>query len=166
MVQGVNTRTLVIGNSGSGKTTLSHHLSAMRGCPALSLDDVYWLDMPKLQKRGAQDARDMTAAFADTPTWVIEGVFGWLIEVALPRATHLVWLDLPWNACRTHLLARGPGAVSDAEFDGLLIWAEAYWTRTSSSSHSAHAEIFERFAGRRIRLCEPVRLPTIALTGS
>jgi hypothetical protein len=27
--------------------------------------------------------------------WIIEGVYGWLAELALPRATSLIWLDLP-----------------------------------------------------------------------
>jgi hypothetical protein len=105
-----------------------------------------------LKKRGAVDARTMTATFASQPSWVIEGVFGWLIDVALPRATHLIWLDLPWTACRANLLARGRGPVSDTEFESLLAWAEAYWTRTSSSSHAAHAEVFERFERDKIAL--------------
>jgi adenylate kinase family enzyme len=152
MVHGVNARTLVIGNSGSGKTTLSRRLAADTSCPVLALDDVYWLDMPGLKKRGAVDARTMTTTFAAQPGWVIEGVFGWLIDVTVPRATHLIWLDLPWSACRANLLARGPGPVSDAEFESLLIWAEAYWSRTSSSSHAAHADVFDRFKRDKIAL--------------
>ena len=29
-----------------------------------------------------------------------EGVYGWLAEVAVPRATALIWLDIPWDVCR------------------------------------------------------------------
>ena len=38
---------------------------------------------------------------------MIEGVFGELAQVALSRATVLVWLDLSWGECRRGLLQRG-----------------------------------------------------------
>jgi len=39
----------------------------------------------------------MTLEVSTQPLWIIEGVYGWLAEVALPRATALIWLDLPWS---------------------------------------------------------------------
>lgn len=52
-------------------------------------------------------ARQKVADLAATQHWVIEGVYGWLAEVAVPRATALMWLDVSWDVCREGLLARG-----------------------------------------------------------
>jgi hypothetical protein len=90
---------------------------------------------------------------ATQPGWVIEGVYGWLAEVAIPRATAMIWLDVPWNVCREGLLARGVRrGGTEAEFAELMVWAEAYWERQSSSSFQGHLRLFESFAGARLRL--------------
>ena len=94
----------------------------------------------------------MAAEIADQPRWVIEGVYGWLIDVVSPRATTLIWLDLPWSDCRAGLIARGPMGVSDTEFDDLLTWAQAYFNRQTPSSHAGHAKIFADFTGEKIVL--------------
>ena len=46
--------------------------------------------------------------FTDNSGWIVEGVFENLLEIALARATELVWLNLSWEACREGLLRRGP----------------------------------------------------------
>jgi adenylate kinase family enzyme len=149
----ISHRTLIIGNAGSGKSTLAEHVAARRVCPHIRLDDVYWIDQALLRKRGAADARQLLQALAVEPNWVIEGVFGWLADVAAPRATTLIWLDLPWIECQAGLLERGPLAgQSEAEFADLLAWSQQYWTRESSSSYVAHRALFDAFG------CETVAL--------
>jgi adenylate kinase family enzyme len=145
-------RTLIIGNSGSGKSTLADQISSASRCPHVRLDDIYWIDPLLLRKRGAVAAQNLLAVTVAQPSWVVEGVFGWLIDRAVPRATRLIWLDPPWEDCRAGLMARGPCGVSDEEFTGLRVWAEAYWTRQSSSSHAAHQRIFDAFAGEKVRI--------------
>ena len=142
-------RTLVIGNSGSGKSWLAARIAARDGVEPVSLDDIYWIDRLALKKRGAADAIAMAAVAAEGERWVIEGVYGWLIDAVTPRATALIWLDLPWADCKAGLLARGASGVSPAEFDNLLAWAEQYWTRQSPSSHAGHAKIFDAFKGEK-----------------
>jgi hypothetical protein len=44
-------------------------------------------------------AVDMVRTRAADDAWVIEGVFGWLANGALPRATALIWLDVPVEEC-------------------------------------------------------------------
>jgi hypothetical protein len=95
----------------------------------------------------------MTQAEAAGPRWIIEGVYGWLAEVALPRATSLIWLDLPWEDCRAGLLQRGPWpGVDEAGFAEFLSWAEAYTSRRTSTSRAGHGRFFEAFAGPKTRL--------------
>ncbi|HUK58951.1 MAG TPA: hypothetical protein VLV50_06940 [Stellaceae bacterium] len=92
--------------------------------------------------------RDAAAA----PRWIIEGIYDWLAEAALPRATALLWLDLPWQLCCEGLTARGPRHDATAE-DGadLLKWAEAYWKRQTSSSFAGRLRLFENFRGTDLR---------------
>ena len=146
-------RTLIIGNSGSGKSTLAQQLATLAQTPAIDLDLLHWEGDGYGVKRDESAARQLVRAAADQPRWIIEGVFGWLAEVAVPRATTLIWLDVPWNICRAGLLARGPRRGStDQDNADLLKWAEAYWDRTTPSSFTGHLGIFESFPGLKHRL--------------
>ena len=153
MLEPLTKRTVVIGNGGSGKSTLAEAIANLAHIPAVDLDLLHWEEGGYGLKRKEDVARKMVIDISDQPRWIIEGVFGWLAEVALPRATALVWLDYPWSLCRAGLLARGlrRGATShdDAE---LMKWAEAYWTRQTSSSFAGHSKIFNKFSGTKWRL--------------
>lgn len=146
-------RTVIIGNSGSGKSTLAAVIAAFAGGPGISLDDIYWADQAALKKRAQPLAIQMAKHQSLEPTWVIEGVYGWLVDVVTPRATALVWLDLPWADCRAGLEARGrQRGESAAEFTDLLGWAQQYWSRQTPSSHAGHRKIFDPFPGQKITL--------------
>jgi adenylate kinase family enzyme len=147
-------RAVVIGNSGSGKSTLAQRLATLAGVPAIDLDTLRWDGNGYGVKREEAVARALVRDAAAAPRWVIEGVFGWLAQEAMPRATALVWLDLPWSVCRDSLLARGQRrGGTEADFAELLTWAEAYWHRRTSSSAAGHLQLFESFVGakRRVR---------------
>ena len=145
-------RIVIIGNSGSGKSTLARSLESRIGGQHIDLDLVHWLNKVGV-KRDEAEAKAMVAALAEKPRWIIEGVYGWLAEAALPRATSLVWLDLPWSVCREGLASRGPttGATAE-EHSALLAWAEAYWQRRTPSSYEGHLALFDGFAAKKLRL--------------
>ena len=145
-------RILIIGNSGAGKSTLARELAESSAVPTIDLDRVHWLDKVGV-KRDEDQAKAMAAAIAAKPCWIVEGVYGWLAEVVLPRATSLIWLDMPWSVCREGLARRGAwhGATTD-EYAALLAWAEAYWTRPTSSSLGGHLALFTTFDGVKRRL--------------
>ncbi len=144
-------RWVIIGNSGSGKSTLAERLGTALNRPVHDLDLVHW--HPDGRKRDEDEAKARVAGIAATDAWIIEGVYGWLSEVALVRATLLIWLDIPWEACRYGLLARGlrRGMTLDDQRD-LLAWAQDYRTRTTSSSFTGHQRIYDAFAGEKVRL--------------
>ena len=101
-------RTVIIGNSGSGKSTLAGHLAAWLHVPVVDLDALHWVDAGYGQKRDEEITRGLVVDAAAHPRWIMEGVYGWLAEVAMPRATALIWLDL---ACCDHcVVARQYGA--------------------------------------------------------
>jgi adenylate kinase family enzyme len=146
-------RTVVIGNSGSGKSTLAERLAALAGVPAIDLDLLHWEADGYGVKREEAVARQLVREAAAQPRWVIEGVFGWLAQEAMPRATALIWLDLPWSVCRDSLLARGRRrGGTETDFAALLAWAEAYWQRQTPSSFTGHLRLFENFAGAKRRM--------------
>jgi len=145
-------RLVIIGNSGSGKSTLARLFARSLGGECVDLDRIHWLDRVGA-KRDEAEAKAMVAVLAEEPRWIIEGVFGWLAEAAFPRATSLIWLDMPWSVCREGLALRGPwcGATAE-EHSAFLAWAEAYWLRRTSSSYQGHLGLFDGFSGEKVRL--------------
>lgn len=153
LVDALAQRTIIIGNSGSGKSTLAARLASATAVPLIGLDEIYWVDQRLLKKRGQLEAVEMARTLAASSTWVMDGVFGWLVENIAPRATSMIWLDLPWADCKAGLLTRGPvHGADEAEFNDLLAWAHLYWERRTSSSHVAHEKIFVGFGGPKLRL--------------
>jgi hypothetical protein len=67
----------------------------------IDLDLLNWEGNGYGRKRDEDAARRMTLEVSTQPLWIIAGVYGWLAEVALPRATALIWLDFPWSLYRT-----------------------------------------------------------------
>jgi adenylate kinase family enzyme len=147
----LGSRVVIIGNSGSGKSTLAQELAQRMGAPAIDLDHIHWRDSYGI-KRDEDAAKRMVADAAAESEWIIEGVFGWLAEVALPRATSLIWLDMPWTICREGLSARGRRrGATERDHAALLEWAEAYWKRQTPTSFVGHLALFENFAKAKIR---------------
>jgi adenylate kinase family enzyme len=153
MPEALRKRVVVIGNSGSGKSVFAASLAAITGAPIIELDLLHWEGNGYGAKRDEVIATRMVMEAATAPRWIIEGVYGWLAEQALPRATALVWLDVPWAKCREGLLARGQRRGATAtDFAELLEWAETYWERQTPSSFAGHSRLFDAFTGYKARL--------------
>ena len=153
MFEALRQRTLIIGNSGAGKSTLAQKLALATHAPIIDLDLLHWEGDGYGRKRDEGLARQLVRDEAAKPRWIIEGVFGWLAEVALSRATAMLWLDVPWTICREGLLERGlRRGATDKDHVDLLAWAEAYWTRETPSSFAGHARLFASFPGPKRRL--------------
>jgi adenylate kinase family enzyme len=153
MLEALKLRTLVIGNSGSGKSSLARGLGAQIHAPIFDLDLIHWKDDGFGAKQDEDVARQRVADLAATERWIIEGVYGWLAEVAAPRATSLIWLDIPWGVCQEGLLLRGQRrGGTEADFAELLKWAEAYWARQTPTSFKGHQRLFEAFSAAKLRI--------------
>lgn len=146
-------RILIIGNGGAGKTWLSQRLEAVLHLPVTHLDDIRW------QPGNYGLARNNAEVIADVQTlsaadrWLMEGVYGWLAKVILPRTTLFIWADLPEAECLANIHQRGnQGGASPASFHELLEWVATYRTRGGSSCYQMHLELFDGFEGCKIRL--------------
>lgn len=97
-------RYVVVGMSGSGKTTVARAIAARLALPHLELDSLRhqagWVELP--------DDRflEEVGAFAAGPAWVVDGNYGVVRPALWPRATTLVWLDLPLGLTLARLLRR------------------------------------------------------------
>ena len=175
MFESLSQRTVIIGNSGAGKSALAESFAALIYVPVIDLDLLNWEGDGYGRKRDEDAARRMTLEVSAQPLWIIEGVYGWLAEVALPRATALIWLDFPWSLCRAGLLARDPRrGATDQDTVELLKWAETYWNWQTSSSFAGHSRMFNNFPSTKFRLenreqttqlLADLRACTIALKG-
>jgi hypothetical protein len=125
-------RILIVGNSGSGKSALADHLAARMGLPAVDLDLLHWENDGYGAKRDEEVAKRLTADAAAAARWIIEGVFGWMARVALPRATALLWLDLPWpQITGTRYIIDGGGDFSSV----MTLSLSFYFLFSSSPAH-------------------------------
>lgn len=147
------TRTLIFGNGGSGKTSLANRLAAILNRPAIHLDDLRWEPRNYGIARNNQLVVDEAIAAAAADVWLMEGVYGWLAKPILPRATTLIWLDLPEAECLANVRARGiQGNGTEAAFNDLLTWIAEYRLRDNSTCFTAHHRLYEAFEGEKARL--------------
>jgi adenylate kinase family enzyme len=154
-------RIVIIGNSGSGKSHLARELGAVTGAKLTHLDALFWVPGGFNQKRPADEVEADIAESLRVGTWIVEGVFGELATRFLPQADLLIWLDLPWQVCRSSLLARGSESAkqlqpeqAEESFKRLIHWASEYWTRTDLRSYSGHSMLFREFGREKIKFAD------------
>ena len=146
-------RVVIIGNSGSGKSYLAQRIAQDFALAVIDLDQIYWMEGSYGTKRDDAAARDLVEKAAVQPAWIIEGVFGALCRIALEKATGLIWLDIPWQECRTGLMERGLRRnMTEADHTELVAWAVAYWTRDNVNSFAGHLRLYNDFGGQKQRL--------------
>jgi adenylate kinase family enzyme len=145
---------LILGNSGFGKSWLSRELGERLKIVPIDLDTVHWESGGFQAARDKHVARAIVHQIASRDIWIMEGVYGWLAQEILSRATALIWLDMPLEECLDNLRRRGPSSGSDEKsFAALLAWSAAYRDRQTSSSSMGHGRIFTAFRGWKKRMC-------------
>ena len=146
---------VVFGNSGSGKTTLSRKLSDKHLLPHLDLDGLAWDPGPK--RRPLRLSAGQIEEFLDRKSgWIIEGCYGDLIDLVLPRATEIIFLNPGTAVCLANCRSR-PWEPSkyrsredqDRNLEMLLEWVREYDRRTDEFSLRRHRALFESYAGEK-----------------
>lgn len=84
---------MVMGSSGTGKSTLARTLGARLGLPVTHLDALFW--QPGWVETPDPEFRAKIAQVAANERWVIDGNYSRHLDLRLPRADAVIWLDLP-----------------------------------------------------------------------
>jgi adenylate kinase family enzyme len=87
-------RVAVVGTSCSGKTTLARTIADANGIIHVELDAIYW--QPNWTPMPIHEFREAVGAEVAGDEWVIDGNYSKVRDIIWPRATHLVWLNLPF----------------------------------------------------------------------
>lgn len=151
-------RIVILGNSGSGKSTLARSLAG-EDTAHLDLDTLAWQPTdPPVRTPLVQADAALRAFTGAHDRWVVEGCYADLVERVLDRATRLVFLDLPVEACQHHARLRPwephkypTPEAQDANLPMLLEWIAAYPEREGPLGRAAHEALFVGFAGDKER---------------
>ncbi|MEK7467388.1 MAG: adenylate kinase [Planctomycetota bacterium] len=146
-------RTVILGNGGSGKSWLSEQLAGLVGAAVTDLDLIHWVPGGYDTRRDPATAVAMVRDLAAGDRWIIEGVYGWLAQEAIPRASALIFLDIPDDQCVANVKSRGLRRGGDeTALADLVQWVSEYRVRRNANSFSAHEQLFETFARLKCRL--------------
>ncbi|MCB0414322.1 MAG: hypothetical protein KDD50_08320 [Bdellovibrionales bacterium] len=152
-------KAIILGNSGSGKSWLGRKLSNIVRCNLIEMDKVFWEPGGFNKKRDSGILREEILKSTSSDSWVCEGVFGRIADLATPNANTIVLLDLSWDDCKKNLINRGPNyedcqSESQAEqaFIELIDWAKDYSIRENHTSRKYHHDIYSVFEGEKILL--------------
>lgn len=97
-------RVVVVGCTGSGKTTVARTLARMLEAPHVELDSLNW--EPNWTAAATDVFRQRTRDALTGDSWVVDGNYSALRDLIWPRASLLVWLNLPYRVVSWRLLWR------------------------------------------------------------
>ena len=156
----------ILGNSGSGKSYLAKKLGGALNSDISTLvflDSLYFV--PERNENGSlirrsdsEKAQLVEQIKSGQDGWIVEGVFGELIESFLDNTPNaiILFLDIDWEVCQRRIVQRPnniEGVMDTPEsMAKLLKYAENYFTRTDKRSHLGHSEIFQSFQGIKLRI--------------
>jgi adenylate kinase family enzyme len=159
-------RILILGPSGAGKSTLARRIGERLGIPVVHLDALYWSPAWVPTEPGRFRERLAQAAAGDE--WVIDGNYTRYLDLRLPRAEAVIWLDLPryvyfprtvWRLIRNYGRERGdvgPGCPERFDLPFFKNWVWTYPTR----ARVQHAQLLSELpaAVRAIILRSPAQV--------
>ncbi|MFC4171491.1 AAA family ATPase [Microvirga sp. GCM10011540] len=147
-------RILVIGSPGAGKSTLARRIAERLDLPLIHLDREYF--GPDWIMPSRAEWREKVAQLASRPAWVMDGNYSSTFDIRVPRATDIVWLDIPRWRCLTGVAWRvaknygrvrgdlGPGCVERFDWS-FMRWVWSYPDRMRGKT----ARLLERLRARQ-----------------
>lgn len=95
---------MIMGSTGAGKTTLGKKLSSKTNIPCTDLDDLYWL--PHWKPREKEDFERSINDAVSKESWILCGNYSKFHHITVPRATIIIWLDLPFRVLLWRIMKR------------------------------------------------------------
>ena len=87
-------RVNIVGSSGSGKSTLRQKLADKLGHPPIEIDALFW--GPNWTEPVDTEFMAKLEKALEPTTWVLDGNYDRTRAIKWPRATIVIWLDLPY----------------------------------------------------------------------
>lgn len=151
---------LIFGNSGSGKSSLAKRLSSEEGLAHLDLDILAWKATVPPERKPLIDSETEISAFTRASNrWVIEGCYADLLQLALPFANEVIFMNLPVALCIENARARpwephkyASKDAQDENLEMLIGWISEYPSRDDVCSETAHQALYDQFAGAKQRI--------------
>jgi ribosomal-protein-alanine N-acetyltransferase len=155
-------KAILFGNGGAGKSTLAKRLIARERArnpeyrvALLPLDEIAW--NPGMVRKPADESLALLRSFiARHEAWIIEGVYGDLIEAALPHCGELHFLNPGVEACVAHCYARpwepdkfATKEMQDAMLEKLVDWVKQYPDRDDEFGLKRHRALFDTFSRKK-----------------
>jgi hypothetical protein len=130
------------------------------GLAHLDLDTLAWEPTNPPQRRLLPESRREIIEFINTSAgWVIEGCYSDLLEMGLPYANEIIFMDLPVDLCIENARSRpwephkyDSKQAQDSNLNMLIDWIAEYPWRTDTFSRASHVALYERFSGRKRRV--------------
>lgn len=97
-------RVLIIGNPGAGKSTLAVRLGELVHLPVIHLDQYFW--KPGWVATERMTWRETVAQLVSGDAWIIDGNYDSSLDIRLPRADTVVFLDFSTLTCLARIIRR------------------------------------------------------------
>jgi adenylate kinase family enzyme len=97
-------RILIIGPAGAGKSTLAKRLRAVLDLPIISLDQYFW--KPNWKKTSDSEWRNIVVEMVQKDRWIMDGNYRSTLDIRIPRADTIIFLDFPRFICLGRVLKR------------------------------------------------------------
>ena len=128
-------RVLVIGCPGAGKTYFSKKLSEITNLPVIHMDNLYWHNDKTSVSH--EELVEKLLPYLQKDEWIIDGNYHRTLEMRLPYATDVFFLDIPRKECIQGILERVekprddiPWVESKEDAAELIAWTADYGFRT------------------------------------
>jgi adenylate kinase family enzyme len=153
-------KVLIFGNSGSGKSTFAKKLRQSDGLAHLDLDTLAWQDtVPPERKPLIESKQELLTFIQSNESWVIDGGYVDLLEMAASSANEIIFLNLPVDDCIANAKNRpwephkyDSKQEQDANLEMLIGWIADYYERQDTFSMQKHREFYESFSGEKMML--------------
>lgn len=95
---------LIIGSGGAGKSTLARELAKILNLDIIHLDAFYW--QPGWVETAKHEWQNMVQDFIKRESWIMDGNYSNTLDLRLPVADTVIFLDFPRLLCLLRVIQR------------------------------------------------------------
>ena len=148
---------MIFGNSGSGKSTLAKKLQHSSNLSHLDLDTLAWKPTNPPERKAIKESESEILDFIrSNDSWVIEGCYSDLIEIAAPFSNEMIFMNLPVELCIRNARNRPwephkyeSKEAQDKNLEMLIDWISQYPVRIDTFSEDSHKKLYKEYKGKK-----------------